>query len=44
MLYIDGLMASLADRRKVFHTEADFQHALTAGSLTTAPWVSHDTE
>ena len=34
MLDIDGLMASLAD----------FQHALTAGSLTTAPWVSHDTE
>ena len=28
MLDIDGLMASLADRRKVFHSEADFQHAL----------------
>ena len=28
MLDIDGLMASLADTRKVFHSEADFQHAL----------------
>ena len=28
MLDIDGLMASLADRRKAFHSEADFQHAL----------------
>ena len=28
MLDIDGLMASLADRRKVFYSEADFQHAL----------------
>ena len=28
MLDIDGLMASLADRRKMFHSEADFQHAL----------------
>ncbi len=28
MLDIDGLMASLAERRKVFHSEADFQHAL----------------
>ena len=28
MLDIDGLMASLANRRKVFHSEADFQHAL----------------
>jgi hypothetical protein len=28
MLDIDGLMASLTDTRKVFHSEADFQHAL----------------
>ena len=28
MLDIDGLMASLANRQKVFHSEADFQHAL----------------
>lgn len=28
MLDIDGLMTSLASRRKVFHSEADFQHAL----------------
>ena len=28
MLDIDGLMGTLADRRKVFHSEADFQHAL----------------
>ncbi len=28
MLDIDRLMASLADTRKVFHSEADFQHAL----------------
>ena len=28
MLDIDGLMASLAGTRKVFHSEADFQHAL----------------
>ena len=28
MLDIDGLMASLADRRKMFHSEADFRHAL----------------
>lgn len=25
---IDGLMAGMADTRKVFHSEADFQHAL----------------
>ena len=28
MLDISGLVASLADTRKVFHSEADFQHAL----------------
>ncbi len=28
MLDMDGLMGTLADRRKVFHSEADFQHAL----------------
>ncbi len=28
MIDIDGLMGSLADSRKVFHSEADFQHAL----------------
>ena len=28
MLDMDGLMGSLADTRKVFHSEADFQHAL----------------
>ena len=28
MLDIDQLMACLADTRKVFHSEADFQHAL----------------
>ena len=28
MLNIDGLMTSLAGRRKLFHSEADFQHAL----------------
>ncbi len=28
MLDIDGLMRSLANTRKVFHSEADFQHAL----------------
>ena len=28
MLDIDGLMASLADIRNVFHSEADFQHVL----------------
>ena len=28
MLDIDGLMASLSGRRKGFHSEADFQHAL----------------
>ena len=28
MLDIDSLMASLADTRRVFHSEADFQHAL----------------
>ena len=28
MLDIDGVMASLADTRTVFHSEADFQHAL----------------
>ena len=29
MIDMDGLMGSLADSRKVFHSEADFQHALT---------------
>lgn len=28
VLDIDGLLASLAEARKVFHSEADFQHAL----------------
>ena len=28
MIDMDGLMGSLADSRKVFHSEADFQHAL----------------
>ena len=28
MLSIDALMATLAGRRKLFHSEADFQHAL----------------
>ncbi len=28
MIDMDGLMGSLADTRKVFHSEADFQHAL----------------
>ena len=28
MLDMDGLMGTLADTRKVFHSEADFQHAL----------------
>ena len=28
MLDMDGLMRSLAAKRKVFHSEADFQHAL----------------
>ena len=28
MIDMDGLMESLADSRKVFHSEADFQHAL----------------
>lgn len=28
MIDMDGLMRSLADTRKVFHSEADFQHAL----------------
>ena len=28
MFDMDGLMRSLADTRKVFHSEADFQHAL----------------
>ena len=28
MLDIDGLMTGLAGTRKVFHSEADFQHAL----------------
>ena len=36
MLDIDGLMASLANRRKVFHSEADFQHALA--------WQIHESE
>ena len=28
MLDIEGLLTSLAQSRKVFHSEADFQHAL----------------
>ena len=28
MIDMDGLMGSLADMRKVFHSEADFQHSL----------------
>ena len=28
MMDIDGLMAKLSKRRQIFHSEADFQHAL----------------
>ena len=35
MLEVDGLMASLSERRQLFHSEADFQHALA--------WRIHET-